>query len=118
MFEKALLFEERTGGQIGWTLDSLRSKSGPGKRFLIKWTVIGRVMQHNAELLELIGLDLLRIPFFSGHGQVFESLVATAIAPGGGQQTIAPSHGPPHPERQRLVEVEEGIKIVLQAHRI
>src|SRR2546430_17505770 len=118
MFLQVPLFEEWTDLQVLRAVDVFRAESGANKASLVERAMICRVMQHGAELLELIILDFFDRPILAGGRDSFEFAVTRSVAPALRQLPVNRAQRGLRPARQGIIGIEQRIELVFQAHGV
>src|SRR5437773_12131568 len=118
MFLQVPLLEEWTVLQVLRAVDVFGAESGANKTPLVERAMVCRVVQHGAELLELIILDFFDRPILAGGRESFEFAVTCSVAPALRQLPVNRAQRRLRPARHRVIGLEQRIEPDFQAHGV
>jgi hypothetical protein len=104
VLDEIALLKERTAVQRVRITQGLRAEPGLLKAPLVVGTAALGVLQHPTEFLQLILLNSLRCPTFTGDGQRFERGETGSEPPAFGQHAVQGAAEAPQGSRQALVK--------------
>ena len=97
-------------------MDFFGTEAGSNESAFVKRTIIGGMMKHHAELVELVLLNLGDRPRFTFERELLEFGIMHAQSPTSRQAPIPRPERPSQPLRQSLIGGKQRIKSVFQVH--